>query len=327
MEQNKTLRLKLGIIGAFLFLGVVALFTTPKSPLNIAGLVDVGGGLTEPSAEYFWAVDHYAGSTDVQWYADRKDDGVGLVFQTLWTGISSPWSACTSIQAARDAGLATVGYISLSNAYYGRYNVDYGYEVCPQFWQDFLFVAIDIELYLFNPIDQIQQAIDRVRELGQLPVIYTSWGTWNQYAAGSYDFANIPLWNALWDYDPDVDFPRWPFGGFQVVVCEQYQNDYDWGGVRVDLNVCDKRLLQQPAPLPQPDPTPTPEPVCDPTTWLPWDNYGKDVGFWYSGDFNKDNAVDLLHVVSEEYVHPWLGKVNDRCTYDVDYAPRFYWSK
>ena len=248
---------KLGrIAGPILVMAVVASQAVPGTPLNLLGMTELGGGAAEPGAELVLGVDLSFSRADQQWWEDRYDDGVRIGAQALWTGLQTPAPACDNLQDMRAAGVAPVGYLSLSDAYYGAVNVDKGYAACPDMWAAYLFVVIDIEMPLTNPQAQIEEAIARVRALGQTPVIYTSWGAWSRYV-GSWT-PDVPLWNALWDNDPDVDYPGLPFG-FTVLVGEQYRGGGDWRGVNVDLDVFDKRLLQQP-PLPSPVPTPVSTP-------------------------------------------------------------------
>ena len=63
---------------------------------------------------------------------------------------------------------------------------------------------------------------------GQRAVIYTNYNSWQNYVTPSNTDAlarlNVPLLNAFWDGDPDVDFSKYPFGGWRPdqVIGEQY---------------------------------------------------------------------------------------------------------
>ena len=260
---------KLGRVAAPLVVtaAVMASQVIPGTPVNLLGLTELGGGAAELGAELVLGVDLSFSRADEAWWRDRYDAGARVGAQALWTGLQTPAPACDNLRDMKAAGVLPVGYLSLSDAYWGAQNVDFAYNACPDMWPRLLFVAIDIEMPLTNPQAQIEEAIARVRELGQAPVIYTSWNAWRSYV-GVWVPPGIPLWNALWDGEPDVDYLGLPFG-FTVLVGEQYTGGHDWDGVNVDRDVFDKRLTYLP-PLPASIPAPTPAPTPLSTIDPPW---------------------------------------------------------
>jgi hypothetical protein len=67
--------------------------------------------------------------------------------------------------------------------------------------------------------------------------IYASQNTWTTLTGDSQDFSDLPLWNAFYDNDPDLDFARFPYGGWTAPLLEQYGNTQVFCGQSVDLNV------------------------------------------------------------------------------------------
>jgi GH25 family lysozyme M1 (1,4-beta-N-acetylmuramidase) len=76
--------------------------------------------------------------------------------------------------------------------------------------------------------------------------IYTGKGWWNGAMAGSQAFAEVPLWFAHYDGNPDLG--TWEstndrFGGWAEPTGKQYEANVDLGGVNVDR---DRMLVPQP---------------------------------------------------------------------------------
>ena len=238
----------------------IASQTVPGTPFNLAGLTEIGGGVTQPGAELIFGLDLSYDEPSLQWWQERRADGVRVAMQGVIvepvTGQETPAGACTNLYNMEVAGILPTEYIVISRWVPAAASVDAGYAACPGIWPRLGFVAIDVERPLDNPAADITAAINRVRELGQLPVIYSSWWMWLQYV-GSWT-PDVPLINAYWDEDADVDYLKLPYG-FTVLVGEQYTGGGDWDGINVDRAVFHAGLVYQP-PLP-PTPAITPSPA------------------------------------------------------------------
>lgn len=92
--------------------------------------------------------------------------------------------------------------------------------------------------YVTQPTSpHIRAAIAKVREYRLDPGIYTAKWWWVPGVSDSREFsqAGIPLWNANYDEDRDIDDAD--FGGWTVPLMEQFQGWGDLAGVTgIDLN-------------------------------------------------------------------------------------------
>lgn len=75
---------------------------------------------------------------------------------------------------------------------------------------------------------------DRVLALGYSPGIYSANWWWSTNMAGVTTFKDLPLWDAYWDDNPDIDTPR--YGGWAAAEMSQYQADTMFAGIWCDLN-------------------------------------------------------------------------------------------
>lgn len=163
-----------------------------------------------------------------------------LYVQCLWTAIEQPPARVESLRTAKNAGLDIAGYISLNNSGSGANHVMSGKAGVPDdLWDAMEFVAVDVELRGITE-QQILRAVEAVESLGQKVVIYTSWNAWNNLVApgNPTSLKHIPLWNALWDRNPDFDFPTLRYGGWvdSMVFMEQWSGGTDVCGQFVDRN-------------------------------------------------------------------------------------------
>ena len=85
--------------------------------------------------------------------------------------------------------------------------------------------------YLAN---RIRVTRDLIRTLGYEPGIYTAAWWWNKYMAGITEFADLPLWDALWDKDADIDAVK--YGGWVTPEMSQHTNDTHFAGIWCDIN-------------------------------------------------------------------------------------------
>ncbi len=90
--------------------------------------------------------------------------------------------------------------------------------------------------HVHQPVSpSIRAAVDRVKAMGLTAGIYTAAWWWIPGASNSQEWKDLPLWNANYDLDPDLDVVN--YGGWTVPRMEQYQGDTTLAGVPyIDLN-------------------------------------------------------------------------------------------
>ena len=180
-----------------------------------------------------------------------KDQGVELFIQCLWTGAEQPSPRVTNLRMARDMGLPIAGYISLNARSLGAWHMNNGRTGVPDdLWRALAFVAVDVELPDIKA-EQVLSAVDWVHDHGKRAIIYTSWNAWVNLTVPSNSslLKHVPLWNAYWDGDPDVDFPSLRYGGWrdEDVWIEQWS-----GGVDMEMFVDRNTFVKEKLLMPQP---------------------------------------------------------------------------
>lgn len=181
-----------------------------------------------------------------------KDLGYELVIQCAWTGRVQPAAAYRNLAIAQEANLAIATYTSLpTGATTGEFHVKSGLGVSQHdnpplydmFGSALCFNMVDIELPGIA-VEAVEDAYTYTRnKYGLRAPIYTSNNAWTNYVvpSNSSRLARLgaPLVNALWDNDPDIDFPRVRYGGWRddQLVGEQYTGGQYVGGQYVDRNV------------------------------------------------------------------------------------------
>jgi hypothetical protein len=175
-----------------------------------------------------------------------KDSDWPLFIQCLlalpMTGPEQPQWRIPSLRNAQAAHLPIAGYIAIGSSRPGEEYVNLARQGIPDdLWDALKFVAIDVEVPAIDA-REVVNAIGEVESFGQNPIIYTSHNIWTNYVTPSNSFAlsslGIPLWNAYWDGDTDVDFARLPFGGWtpEQVALEQWSGGTNICGQFVDRN-------------------------------------------------------------------------------------------
>lgn len=171
-----------------------------------------------------------------------KESGWPVFWQCLWTGRERPAVAISNLRVAFQAGLRIGAYISLTSQGSGSGHVDVARLGVPDdLWYKLDFVAVDVELPGIL-LGEVLNAVTRVRHLGRIPMLYTSYNAWLNYVTPGNSSAvadrSIPLINALWDEHPDFDFPALPYGGWNDVdvFMEQWSGGTTVCGQFVDRN-------------------------------------------------------------------------------------------
>jgi hypothetical protein len=195
-----------------------------------------------------------------------KAAGVQVYAQCLWTGAEQPASRVISLRNAWLAGLTLVGYISVSSGRVGWAHVNAGRSGVPQdLWDALVKVPIDVELEGLSFDSDVVAALNAVAELGKPRDVYTSFNAWVNLLGNPTRPIGVGLWNAFWDGDPDVDFPRLPYGGWlnEEVWGEQWSGGTHVEGQFVDRNTFRAAAFGLVPPAPEPPP-PEPEPAPEP---------------------------------------------------------------
>lgn len=153
-----------------------------------------------------------------------------------WHGAVGYPGARQSIINGREAGFTHAATYTAINHRPGRFAVEKAQQAVGNEWENLSFIGIDIELP--TTPDIINEACAVAVEMGVRPVIYTARWAWHQFMANTQDFAEWPLWNAFYDFDPDVDFAGNRYGGWGLnALCgEQYTNTTQVGGFGFDFN-------------------------------------------------------------------------------------------
>ena len=171
--------------------------------------------------------------------------GVQVWAQCLWTGSDPPAPRVTNLRVALNNGFIIAGYISVTGSHDGYWHVGRGQAgVPPDIWDALALVFVDVELDGI-PNLTVRQAVDDLVHEGKRRAIYTSYNAWVNKQGSPTNFTDCLLWNALWDENPDIDFPGLPYGGWQPhqVVAEQWSGGQNVEGVFVDRDSFVRELL------------------------------------------------------------------------------------
>lgn len=171
--------------------------------------------------------------------ARLKAAGVQAYVQCLWTGREQPATRVVSLRNALNAGLKIIGYISVAPGHDGGWHVAQALTGVPaDIMAALVKVPIDVELEGLTFAIHVAPALNAVAALGKPRDIYTSYNCWVNILGNPVRPAGTGLWNALWDQNPDFDFPSLRFGGWQdsEVWGEQWSGGTYVEGQNVDRN-------------------------------------------------------------------------------------------
>jgi len=203
--------------------------------------------------------------------------------QCLWTGREQPANRVANLRIALNTGLKIIGYISVSNnGHDGAWHVAQARAGIPNdIWAALVKVPVDVELTGLDFAYHIVRALDAV---AALPIeqpdvlgrahkpkdIYTSYNAWVNYMGNPTRPAGTGLWNAVWDENPDFDFPTLRFGGWQddEVWGEQWNGGTNIDGIDVDRDQFRASALGIVDPAPPVTDVPTPPPSPTDVQWL-----------------------------------------------------------
>lgn len=138
--------------------------------------------------------------------------------------------------AAQKAGLQVATYVVVLPGAPALRVAKETYEAARGFWDDLQFVALDVEVETVSVADILSTAT-AIKTYGQIPVIYTRKGFWEQENLGSMGH-EFGLWYAHWDGVPDfTDFE--PFGGWTHadIIGKQYSGTVRKFGIGIDEDI------------------------------------------------------------------------------------------
>jgi hypothetical protein len=205
---------------------------------NVSQGLDFSFGKTSPSS---WKKIGNAGST--------------FAIADGWGGRSEFKTIDTQLARAHTANLGTAVYCLLNfdnEKQSGSFQVLKALDAAGSEAQFLSFIAIDVELpagfrKTVNVIDRISEAVKQVRDLGIVPVIYTSRMYWRIMTGDSKLFGDIPLWDAkpddVADLDRDSNKPWDPYGGWKSRAGKQYSQEQPDFRLQADFDVFDPSLF------------------------------------------------------------------------------------
>jgi hypothetical protein len=182
--------------------------------------------------------------------------GVEVFGQCLWTGALQPSVAVNNLRNAHNAGMYTLGYLSVSprgSAWGGEAHVKAGYDGLPDDVKlggsnAMSHLALDVELKGLTYADHVQPGINALVARGFKQLIYTSYNAWVNYLGNPTPPYGTSLWNAFWDNDSDYDFARLPFGHDAfVLIGEQFAGGQYVEGQFADRNRFEDAFFVPPA--------------------------------------------------------------------------------
>jgi len=169
------------------------------------------------------------------WWASRRAEGFQVVVQNAWTGVAAPAGTRTNLYNARNAGFITAAYLC-TNLLAGATSVQRAQAACGDEWAHLNFIAVDVEISgiaIPTLTTNTRAAINALA--GKKVCLYTAWWFWVGHMGNSEAFKDVPLWNADYDADAAMDFPR-RYGGWTEVIGKQYAGTTVVDGQAVDLN-------------------------------------------------------------------------------------------
>ena len=201
-----------------------------------------------------------------------KAAGVQVYAQCLWTGREQPANRIINLRSAMLAGIPKLlGYISVSaNGQDGTWHVNQGRAGVPDdIWAALVKVPVDVELPGLTFVEHVVPAVNRIAILGKHRDVYCNYNTWVSVLGNPMRPAGTGLWNALWDENPDFDFPALRYGGWQdsEVWGEQWNGGTNVEGFNADRDQFRAEALGIAEPVPEPN-TPIPVPSATTAQWL-----------------------------------------------------------
>lgn len=163
-----------------------------------------------------------------------------------------------NLERANRVGFIIASYAVVYPGVPSAATIETAKRMCGSFWSELSFVAIDCETDGITE-SQIFGMEEALRRENQRPILYTAHWFWHGRFGNSQAFRHLPLWNAYYDQEPDIDFAKAPYGGWTLedVVGEQYAGTTQLAGVTVDRNSFRADFVQPAPPPAAPEDVPT----------------------------------------------------------------------
>jgi len=168
-------------------------------------------------------------------------------FRLAIPGATHPGLSTTYALNCADSENLLLGCYAVPRVERGDAWVDRAYEHTPAAHRQRLaFLALDCETDAAANEDRIHQALERLRDYSLPPLIYTAYWWWVGHFGNNQAFGHTWLWNALYDFDEDFDFPSLSYGGWALerVAMEQYRGTHTLEGAVIDANVVAPAFLR-----------------------------------------------------------------------------------
>lgn len=176
------------------------------------------------------------------WAQARKAEGYAVLYQDLWSGLSSPTGARDNLQAARNAGLLTGGYLCVHGNLSGSEAVQRAKAAAGDEWPHLSAIAIDVEI---DGVTEgiIAEACMTASAYSKVCIYSADWFWKGHLGNPQWPWlANYPKWWAAYDGKPELR-DGW--------MGHQYQNTTNLDGVDVDLNVFDPAFFEEDSMTPE----------------------------------------------------------------------------
>lgn len=201
----------------------------------------------------------------VDWFRRRYAEGYRVYAQCVWTGGLAGNDGIKLVAAgnllnAKAGGLKIVAYANASPPNWWSLPIQMQHikENCGAAWPHVPLLPVDVELRGIT-YARVKELADALRAAGKnqaVEVLYSARWFWTSHMRNSRDvrWRRWKLWNANYDFNPDVDYASAPYGPWTLadLVGEQYQGTTRLDGVDVDLNVFDLEALFPASPVPAP---------------------------------------------------------------------------
>ena len=157
------------------------------------------------------------------------------------------------LKAASSAGMEVEAYIYLYFAQSVQARVSACLAAIEGFGVRRVWVDCEDERHTLNAqslAQRVRLARDAVVAGGYETGIYTAAWWWNKWMPGVTEFSTLPLWDAFWDKDDDLDPVK--YGGWKVPAMSQHTNDTTFAGVWCDINSYEGGVSMPPPHQPGP---------------------------------------------------------------------------
>ena len=201
-----------------------------------------------------------------QWWEDRRSEGFEVMVQNLWTGGFASNDgikavASNNLRRARLAGYKVAAYANASPPDWWplKIQMDNIKANAGGEWVNIKDVVIDVEIPRTNMARVFELADALYLENKNVDVLYSAYWFWSGHMGNDKNprWLRFKLWNADYDGDSTIDFPR-PYGPWTEVEHKQYKGTTYIEGQAIDLNTFNDLWLSEVQPPIPEEPIPVP---------------------------------------------------------------------